>query len=97
MSKLLDILFGCWHKNYSFPQASPNGPTGHYVVCLDCGKEFDYDWSGMKVVGERRQIAKWNGYPEWLDDAENTLERHETKQKAAAFDEGFLKAMRVKY
>jgi hypothetical protein len=20
-----------------------------YVVCLDCGKEFDYDWEGMRV------------------------------------------------
>jgi DNA-directed RNA polymerase subunit N (RpoN/RPB10) len=21
-----------------------------YVVCLDCGKEFAYDWQQMKVV-----------------------------------------------
>jgi hypothetical protein len=21
-----------------------------YVVCLDCGKHFDYDWSRMRVV-----------------------------------------------
>jgi len=20
-----------------------------YVVCLDCGKEFDYDWNEMRV------------------------------------------------
>ncbi len=24
--------------------------TGIYVVCLDCGRHFDYDWSRMKVV-----------------------------------------------
>jgi hypothetical protein len=24
--------------------------TGTYVVCLDCGKEFAYDWQAMKVV-----------------------------------------------
>jgi len=24
--------------------------TGTYVVCLDCGRHFDYDWSQMKVV-----------------------------------------------
>ncbi len=24
--------------------------TGTYVVCLDCGKEFAYDWKQMKVV-----------------------------------------------
>ena len=22
----------------------------HYVVCLDCGKKFGYDWSKMRVV-----------------------------------------------
>jgi len=21
-----------------------------YVVCLDCGKRFDYDWNNMRVV-----------------------------------------------
>jgi hypothetical protein len=24
--------------------------TGTYVVCLDCGKEFPYDWTTMKIV-----------------------------------------------
>lgn len=24
--------------------------TGLYVVCLDCGRHFDYDWSQMRVV-----------------------------------------------
>ena len=28
---------------------SPAG-TGHYVVCLDCGKHFDYDWAHMRVL-----------------------------------------------
>lgn len=23
---------------------------GIYVVCLDCGRHFDYDWSKMRVV-----------------------------------------------
>jgi predicted transcriptional regulator len=23
---------------------------GTYVVCLDCGKEFGYDWREMRVV-----------------------------------------------
>ena len=58
-ANVLDVLFGCWHKNYSFPitirkenrnlyQAS--SITGTYVVCLDCGKEFPYDWKQMKVL-----------------------------------------------
>jgi hypothetical protein len=24
--------------------------TGHYFVCLNCGKEFAYDWDNMKVI-----------------------------------------------
>lgn len=24
--------------------------AGHYVVCLDCGKQFGYDWSRMQVI-----------------------------------------------
>ena len=55
---LFDMLFGCWHKNYSFPitakgnqrRSSAASVTGTYVVCLDCGKEFPYDWKGMKVI-----------------------------------------------
>ncbi len=54
----LDMVFGCWHKNYSFPitakgnarRSSAASVTGTYVVCLDCGKEFAYDWAGMKLV-----------------------------------------------
>jgi len=59
---VFDILFGCWHNNYSFPITVKAGDrrvpaaeaTGTYVVCLDCGKEFSYDWKAMQVVdGER--------------------------------------------
>ena len=56
---VIDMLFGCWHKNYSFPitakgdrrnMSAAAQTTGTYVVCLDCGKEFAYDWQAMKVV-----------------------------------------------
>lgn len=58
IANLVDLLFGCWHKNYSFPISVPRGArraaaghaTGTYVVCLECGKEFAYDWQRMKVV-----------------------------------------------
>jgi hypothetical protein len=58
LATLVDVLFGCWHKNYSFPITVRGGQrrnaaaqrTGTYVVCLDCGQEFAYDWSAMKVV-----------------------------------------------
>jgi hypothetical protein len=57
---LVDLLFGCWHRNLSFPlsvkQSQPRSPstwrTGTYVVCLDCGKEFAYDWQDMRIVKE---------------------------------------------
>lgn len=56
--RVLDALFGCWHKNISFPQTHQRGQrrsgaaaqTGTYVVCLDCGREFAYDWQRMKIV-----------------------------------------------
>jgi len=58
MVKLFDALFGCWHKNMSFPLSARQGQrrsqaatqTGTYVVCLDCGREFAYDWKTMRVV-----------------------------------------------
>jgi hypothetical protein len=59
---LVDLFFGCWHKHYSFPMTSrgshrsPAGSiTGTYVVCLDCGKEFPYDWKEMKVLTSGRR------------------------------------------
>ena len=59
-TNLVDALFGCWHKNYSFPITTRRGQrrspaaavTGTYVVCLDCGKEFPYDWHEMKVISQ---------------------------------------------
>lgn len=47
---LADMLFGCWHSNYSFPLTTTTRRT--YVACLDCGAEFAYDIAAMKV-GER--------------------------------------------
>lgn len=52
---LLNTLFGCTHQRTTFPltparKVAP-GATRHgtYVVCLDCGKEFAYDWEEMRV------------------------------------------------
>lgn len=61
---LIDMLFGCTHANYSFPitakgnkrKTAAAGITGTYVVCLDCGKEFAYDWEAMKVIGEVPEV-----------------------------------------
>jgi len=58
LGDVFDLLFGCTHRRYTFPiTAKPGQPrtgaaalTGTYVACLDCGKEFPYDWKLMKVV-----------------------------------------------
>lgn len=55
---LVNLLFGCRHSHYSFPvtvRRATRRPqaaalTGTYVACLDCGKEFPYDWQEMKVI-----------------------------------------------
>jgi hypothetical protein len=65
LAKVVEMFFGCWHKNYSFPITARAGkrrtgaaiPTGTYVVCLDCGKEFPYDWSEMRVVSSSSKPA----------------------------------------
>ena len=50
---MLDLLFGCRHRHTSFPvspPAKPGAPQGDiYIVCLDCGKRFHYDWEHMRV------------------------------------------------
>ena len=63
--KVLQLLsITCSHRKTSQPFAAatvgrsvggsdwdPVGPTGmHYVVCLDCGQKFDYDWKEMRVI-----------------------------------------------
>ncbi len=64
ISNLIDSLFGCSHKRITFPitikpspRANAGAPTGTYVVCLDCGGEFAYDWKAMKVLGRRENVV----------------------------------------
>jgi hypothetical protein len=68
VAKLIDVVFGCWHSHYSFPvtirgaarRPQAGALTGTYVVCLDCGREFPYDWQEMKVItssSERREYV----------------------------------------
>ncbi|HTQ54786.1 MAG TPA: hypothetical protein VMI94_10020 [Bryobacteraceae bacterium] len=57
LNKLVNYLFGCTHARTTFPLTpSRNGVTspagqrhGTYVVCLDCGQEFGYDWAEMRI------------------------------------------------
>ena len=50
---LLNLLFRCSHRRLTRPltpvntKGVPHGET--YVVCLDCGKQFDYDLKEMRI------------------------------------------------
>jgi hypothetical protein len=50
---LLNVLFRCAHRRLTSPltpvskKGVPHGGT--YVVCLDCGKQFDYDLKEMRI------------------------------------------------
>jgi hypothetical protein len=56
MAKVIDFFFGCPHNRTTFPitpkatrRADVNASPNTYIVCLDCGKEFPYDWQKMKL------------------------------------------------
>jgi hypothetical protein len=54
----LNKMLGCSHSHTTFP-LTPSRKTGvtqagvmrngTYIVCLDCGKEFDYNWTEMRM------------------------------------------------
>jgi len=51
LSLVIDSLFGCSHRRTTFPLTPkrPSGRLGAYVTCLDCGKEFPYNWNEMRM------------------------------------------------
>jgi len=54
INSLLNTFFGCSHRKTTFPltparKVGKLSRNGTYVVCLDCGKEFDYDWQEMRI------------------------------------------------
>ena len=64
-AKMMDAVFGCRHSRYSFPitiransrRTTTAARTGTYVVCLDCGREFGYDWQQMRVAEPQSKKA----------------------------------------
>ena len=67
LEKFLQLLsIHCRHKNTTQPFAAASASsmtargewepigaasTGHYIVCLDCGKKIPYDWANMRRIG----------------------------------------------
>ncbi len=56
---LADWLYGCSHRRTTFPitlraSVSADGQRGTqaetYVVCLECGRHFAYDWTTMRIT-----------------------------------------------
>jgi hypothetical protein len=57
---MIDMLFGCRHKRLTRPitpvnKAKQTAMT--YVACLDCGRQFNYDASKMRMGAEISRTA----------------------------------------
>ena len=57
---LLSWLVRCKHNAITWPQTTGGGfQRRTYVVCTDCGQEFDYSWAEMRILGEsKRPVVK---------------------------------------
>src|ERR1017187_6221057 len=55
ISLVANLLFRCPHRRLTrpiTPVTKPGVPSGEtYVVCLECGKQFYYDWEKMRLGG----------------------------------------------
>jgi hypothetical protein len=66
MFRFVASLFGCTHQHCTFPitakrpgavLSEDDSAKNTYIVCLDCGAEFPYDWQKMKVVAQAKRAA----------------------------------------
>lgn len=65
--RMADHLFGCSHGRTGFPitiKTSVTADDGQqttladtYVVCLDCGRTFDYDLTTMRPTKQRPPVV----------------------------------------
>ena len=68
---LADWLYGCSHRRMAFPitlrtSAGVDGKqitqADTYVVCLECGRHFAYDWTTMRITRRRAAwVRRWPG------------------------------------
>jgi hypothetical protein len=63
VKSLVRMIFGCAHSRTTFPltptrsyHVPGRARNGTYIVCLDCGKEFDYNWQEMRVGTPIREV-----------------------------------------
>lgn len=53
MKNIIDFIFGCSHSNTSRVFTlllRGRWQKRSYIVCLDCGREFEYDLENMRVI-----------------------------------------------
>ncbi len=70
MPTLIHLLFGCPHRNYTFPQTHRCPRTGGrrpmHVVCLNCGAEATYDFGNMRPLWPSRTRLRLSESPKNL-------------------------------
>ena len=66
LHSVMNALFRCGHQRTTFPitprrsygsSAVSDSRNGTYVACLDCGKEFAYDWKSMRIGDQMAEGA----------------------------------------
>jgi hypothetical protein len=64
LNSLFETIFGCAHHRTTFPitptrnsQRAEGSRRATYIVCLDCGKEFDYNWKEMRMGAPSAQAV----------------------------------------
>jgi hypothetical protein len=69
LENLLDCLYGCSHRRTSFPitlRMTVNGQQSRhaetYIVCVECGRQFGYDWATMRTVKRPAARAANGGF-----------------------------------
>ena len=62
IDSVLNLLFRCRHRRLSRPLAAATRAgephSGSYVVCLDCGKQFEYDTRNMRLGKPIRRVVE---------------------------------------
>lgn len=66
---LVDWLFACSHRKKSFPMTlrTSTQKVETYVVCLECARRFEYDWTTMRIIGQPATAVFASGLHARLD------------------------------
>jgi hypothetical protein len=62
IDSLFNVFFRCAHRRTTFPRRPPGADDEEmYIVCLDCGKRFHYDWERMRIEKPKRAPGSKTG------------------------------------